>query len=88
MQVSSERVKQDLNAVATDTEQLIKSTANTTNERLNDIRARAQESVKAAQQGLLAARDGTQTYVRDNPWTAVGVAAGVGILLGILLRRN
>ena len=88
MQVSSERVKQDLNAVTSDTEQLIKSGTNIANERVSEIRARAQESMRAAQEGLVAARDTTQTYVKDNPWTAMGVAAGVGILLGILLRRR
>jgi ElaB/YqjD/DUF883 family membrane-anchored ribosome-binding protein len=27
-------------------------------------------------------------YVHDNPWTAVGVAAGVGVLLGVLVSRR
>jgi ElaB/YqjD/DUF883 family membrane-anchored ribosome-binding protein len=26
--------------------------------------------------------------VRENPWTAVGIAAGVGLVLGILLGRR
>jgi len=26
--------------------------------------------------------------VREHPWTAVGVAAGVGLVLGILLGRK
>lgn len=30
----------------------------------------------------------TETYVRDNPWQAVGVAAAVGLLLGLLLSRR
>ncbi|HUG72318.1 MAG TPA: hypothetical protein VMK82_02730, partial [Steroidobacteraceae bacterium] len=33
------------------------------------------------------AADGDK-YVHDNPWTAVGVAAGVGVLLGVLLSRR
>jgi ElaB/YqjD/DUF883 family membrane-anchored ribosome-binding protein len=32
--------------------------------------------------------DQTDTYVRDNPWRAVGWAAGIGFLLGILIRRR
>ena len=27
-------------------------------------------------------------YVRDNPWTIIGVAAGIGLLLGLLMRRK
>lgn len=34
-----------------------------------------------------AARD-TEHYVRRNPWQAVGIAAGVGLLLGVLISRR
>jgi len=27
-------------------------------------------------------------YVRDNPWTVIGVAAGVGLLLGLMMSRR
>ena len=27
-------------------------------------------------------------YVRENPWVAIGVAAGVGVVLGLLLSRR
>ncbi len=30
----------------------------------------------------------TDTYVHDNPWTAIGVAAGLGLVIGLLLRRD
>jgi ElaB/YqjD/DUF883 family membrane-anchored ribosome-binding protein len=30
----------------------------------------------------------TDRYVRDNPWQVVGIAAAVGITLGILLARR
>ena len=29
-----------------------------------------------------------EARIRENPWTAVGVAAGVGLLLGLLLSRK
>ena len=32
--------------------------------------------------------DATEEYVRDNPWRSVGVAAGVGLLLGLLISRR
>ena len=34
-----------------------------------------------------AARD-TEEYVRDNPWRAIGVAAGIGLVLGMILSRR
>ena len=35
-----------------------------------------------------AAARATDDYVHDNPWKAVGVAAGVGFLLGLLVNRR
>ena len=28
------------------------------------------------------------SYVRDNPWQAVGIAAGLGLLIGLLMGRR
>ena len=33
------------------------------------------------------ARDASR-YVRDNPWQSIGIAAGVGLLLGLLIGRR
>jgi ElaB/YqjD/DUF883 family membrane-anchored ribosome-binding protein len=30
----------------------------------------------------------TDHYVHENPWTAVGAAAGLGLIIGLLLRRR
>ena len=30
----------------------------------------------------------TEAYVRENPWQAVGIAAGVGLVLGLLISRR
>ncbi|MBM2806624.1 MAG: protein of unknown function ElaB, partial [Deltaproteobacteria bacterium] len=30
--------------------------------------------------------DVADDYVRENPWGAVGIAAGVGLVLGLLIR--
>jgi ElaB/YqjD/DUF883 family membrane-anchored ribosome-binding protein len=32
--------------------------------------------------------EATDTFVRENPWRAVGVAAGVGVIVGLLLARR
>ena len=31
---------------------------------------------------------GTDAYVRDNPWQAVGIAAGLGLVIGLLMGRR
>jgi ElaB/YqjD/DUF883 family membrane-anchored ribosome-binding protein len=30
----------------------------------------------------------TDAYVRDNPWQSIGIAAGIGLLVGLLIRRR
>jgi ElaB/YqjD/DUF883 family membrane-anchored ribosome-binding protein len=30
----------------------------------------------------------TEDYMRRNPWQSVGIAAGVGLVLGVLLARR
>jgi ElaB/YqjD/DUF883 family membrane-anchored ribosome-binding protein len=87
----------DLQAVARDAEALLKATADATGERVDEIRARTQQTVERAYNRLYdrnmqkrvrrVARD-TDTYVRDNSWSAIGIAVGVGILIGFLTRRD
>jgi ElaB/YqjD/DUF883 family membrane-anchored ribosome-binding protein len=41
----------------------------------------------AAEMGEEAVK-ATETYVRENPWQAIGIAAGVGLVLGLLISRR
>jgi ElaB/YqjD/DUF883 family membrane-anchored ribosome-binding protein len=78
---------------------MICETANVAGERAQDARTRAAESLRQARERLQgveeelvtrardAARD-TDRYVRDNPWQSIGIAAGVGLLLGLLIGRR
>jgi ElaB/YqjD/DUF883 family membrane-anchored ribosome-binding protein len=31
---------------------------------------------------------GSDDYVHESPWTAVGIAAAIGLLLGVLIGRK
>jgi ElaB/YqjD/DUF883 family membrane-anchored ribosome-binding protein len=42
-----------------------------------EIRARAQEAART-----------TDRYVHENPWGAIGIAAGVAFMLGLLSGRR
>ena len=80
-------------------EDLVKATAGQTGERIEKVRAKAEESLRAArnrlqiagktvQEGTREAVQSVNEQVHQNPWTAVGIAAGVGLLIGILLGRR
>ena len=47
----------------------------------------AEAQVLAKQKGLIAAA-ATDRYVHESPWVAVGVAAGLGLVVGALLNRR
>lgn len=99
MEKLSDEVIADFKVVVTDTEALLKATANQGGEKLAEVRAKAEESlsiakarVAQAQEALLvktkAAAKATDTYVHENPWQAAGIAAGVGLLIGLLIGRR
>ena len=96
---STERLMADLQAVVRDTENLRKATAGDASERAAKARAHAEESLHKARARMselehdLAARtreaaQKTNAYVHDNPWPSIGVAAGVGLLVGLLIGRR
>jgi ElaB/YqjD/DUF883 family membrane-anchored ribosome-binding protein len=96
---ATDRILDDLRRVVDDAEGLMRETAGVAGERAQDARTRAAESVRQARERLQSmeaelvarARDaaqGTDRYVRDNPWQSIGVAAGVGLLLGLLIGRR
>ncbi len=95
----SEKLVRDLQAVVADAEALLHATAAQTGERVEGIRARAEESLSQARvrlkevegeavEQMKEVAESADEYVRDNPWQAVGVAAGVGLILGLLISRR
>ena len=50
-------------------------------EQLAELQEKAMEISKAA-------CDNANKYVKENPWQAVGIAAGIGLVAGLLLRRR
>jgi len=78
----------DLQAIMADAEELLRATADQAGPRVQEARARAEETLKNARERLEGAGHELDTKVRENPWVAVGVAAGIGLLLGVLLARK
>jgi ElaB/YqjD/DUF883 family membrane-anchored ribosome-binding protein len=98
-QVTTDKLFQDLQAVVRDAEALLKATAGQAGDKVQEVRSRAEETIKQARANIdsmenlalhrakeIAAQ--AEGYVRDNPWQAVGMAAGVGLLLGLILSRR
>jgi ElaB/YqjD/DUF883 family membrane-anchored ribosome-binding protein len=89
----------DLRSVVSDAEALLKATAGVAGDQVESARARAQDSLKAARARLgdleedvvakaREAVESTDRYVRESPWAAIGIAAGVAFVVGVLVGRR
>lgn len=97
--VTTETLVDDLKTVMRDAEALIKATSAQTGDKIQEVRAKAEESLRQARERLTVIEkealqharevaDATEEYVRENPWQSVGIAAGIGLVLGILISRR
>jgi ElaB/YqjD/DUF883 family membrane-anchored ribosome-binding protein len=97
--VDKDKLLDDLRVVARDVEELLRATAHQTGDRIDEARARAEESLRTARARLEQASEevaahtreaarAAERYLRDNPWQSVGIAAGVAFLLGYLIGRR
>jgi ElaB/YqjD/DUF883 family membrane-anchored ribosome-binding protein len=96
---ASEKVVGDLRDLATNTEALVAATAGQGGEKVQQLRIRAEDSLREARLRLLEAgvrmegkmRHGTQAlddYVHDHPWHSLGIVAGAAFLIGYILGRR
>ena len=92
--VTRDKLVEDFKVLSKDVQELLKATASVVGDKAAIAREKVEESLKVAQDKLSVAQDQvrakgqeafnvTDGYVRDNPWNAVGIAAGIGFLLGI-----
>ena len=102
--VTKDQLIDQFHAVATETEQLLKSVATAGGEQAGALRASAEQSLANVRDRLRSLQDEatdkldavsktTDEYVHEHPWQAMGVAAGVtaiaaGVVIGLLLNRR
>ena len=89
----------DLKAVVADAEELLRVTKDAAGEKVSAARARAEATIGKAREKLSNLEDATldrakeaaktaDDYVHEHPWNAVGIAAGVGLVIGILIAKR
>lgn len=98
-QVTKSKLMADVNVVLADAEELLRQAAQASGEQAAELRRRAQAAIVSAKSRLgdaeqlvadraRSAAEATDGWVHDHPWTAVGVAAGLGFLAGLVLNRR
>jgi ElaB/YqjD/DUF883 family membrane-anchored ribosome-binding protein len=89
----------DFKAIVTDADDLLHATAKVSGEGFNAAREKFAEKLTSAKTSLAEAEKhvvdrakqaatATDDYVKGNPWTAAGIAAGVGLLIGFLVAKR
>jgi ElaB/YqjD/DUF883 family membrane-anchored ribosome-binding protein len=97
--VARERIMEDLRALAHDAEDLLKATAGDVSEKTKEARERLGAALHRAKiayqdvqgQTIAAAKAAAKTtdkVIRDHPYESIGVAFGVGLLIGVLVTRK
>jgi len=93
--VTKEKLVSDLKTVAKDAEELIRATASDMGEKTKDARARlntalerARETCRTMQEKAVAGAKVTDKVIREHPYQSMGVAFGLGIVIGVLANRK
>jgi ElaB/YqjD/DUF883 family membrane-anchored ribosome-binding protein len=97
--VTKEQLIDDFKIVVSDVEALLKATASESGEKFAKLRVKAEESLASAKIKMLDAQEAmiergkfaakaTDEYVHENPWQSVGIAAAVGVVVGLLIGRR
>jgi ElaB/YqjD/DUF883 family membrane-anchored ribosome-binding protein len=98
-EVSKDKLVADMKVVIADAEDLLKATANAAGDKVTAARARMEDSLRTARIKVAEAQEvvvdkakaaarATDDYVHANPWRAVGIAAGAGLVIGMLISRR
>jgi ElaB/YqjD/DUF883 family membrane-anchored ribosome-binding protein len=96
---SQTRLSRDVRAVVDDAEALLRHAVRDAGEGYDDARSRLERSLKNARTELEGvehavldnarrAKQATDEYVHQHPWQSMGIGAGVGLLLGMLISRR
>lgn len=92
---ANERLASDIKLLARDAEELLKATAGEAGEKIKEVRERLSKALETARstcenlqdQTVETAKAADQT-IREHPYESMGVAFGVGVVLGLLFGRR
>ncbi|TDQ40583.1 DUF883 family protein [Tepidicella xavieri] len=98
-QPPKDKLMADLKVVMADAEELLAATASHTGERITELRERMQENLRNARHKMGDLEDAlrvktrevaraTDDYVHEHPWKSIGMAAGLGLIVGLLISRR
>ena len=95
MQPTAEKLVRDMRTVVQDAEELIKATAGDIGEKTREARAKlagalvvARETCHQLEEATFSTVRATTTSIRTHPYESVGLAFGIGFVIGFLLKAT
>jgi len=95
LQDSTEKLLNELREVVEDGEELLRAGANELSEKGMAARQRlataldaAKETGRKLQERTVAGAKATDKVIREHPYQSIGIAFGVGLLIGVLVNRK
>lgn len=96
---NKEKLIADLKVVVADAEEILRATAGAAGDKVGEMRQKIEARLRDAKLRLAdaealvvdkakAAATATDDFVHENPWKAVGVAAALGLAVGVLIGRR
>jgi ElaB/YqjD/DUF883 family membrane-anchored ribosome-binding protein len=96
---AKEKLSADFRSIMEDVDSLMAATANKAEGDIASLRARILDRLDGAKERVIDAQheaverakkaaEATDNFVHDHPWQAVGVAAAVGVAIGVLIGRR
>lgn len=98
-EASVDKLVADLQLLVSDAEAILQATADDAGEKASAARARIRDTLHAARaqierieekvlfEAKVVAHE-TDRFVHDRPWQAIGIAAAVGLVIGVLIGRK
>ncbi|HHK9595622.1 TPA: YqjD family protein [Klebsiella pneumoniae] len=95
-------LRAELKTLADTLEEVLNSSADKSKEEMGKLRSKAESALNALKESRARLGETSEAilrqtretaaraddYVRENPWTGVGIGAAVGLVLGVLLSRR
>ncbi len=94
-EINTDRLVSDLKTVTKDAEELLKTVSGEEGNGSHDIRMRLSSAIESAkatyhrlEEKAVAGAKATDKVIREHPYESLGIAFGLGLLVGVLVTRK
>lgn len=95
----SDQLRNELKSLADTLEELIKASGEKSDTEVQKLKAKAENVIKSSRETLAQSSEKlleqtkemagkADSYVHEKPWNGMGIAAAVGVVVGVLLSRR